>query len=52
MTEAFKCNICDEYRDGKPARELYEKGHSPKNETVYEKVADVCEDCDESKLED
>jgi len=45
MSEAFKCDLCEEFYVGDPYAELYEKVYIDRQGTDYPKAADVCSDC-------
>lgn len=45
MSDAFKCDVCGEYHDGKPAKELYEETHDRAQNTEYRVWAELCDGC-------
>lgn len=45
MADAYKCDLCGEFKQGTPAEEFYRKGFGPKNETSYLKALDACDGC-------
>lgn len=45
MSEAFKCDFCEEFKDGEPAEELFRQEHIDRQGTDNIHVADVCDDC-------
>ena len=54
MSEAFRCDGCvlldrgDPYKDGEPAKKLYEKdGHDRGQRPTYSVLYDLCEECAE-----
>ena len=54
MSEAFKCDSCGEYFDGKPARVLYCTYYTPDTDYMDKMIRDatrggrydVCKNCD------
>lgn len=48
MTDAFKCDMCGEYRDGTPAKTYYEQCYDRMQNTEYRKALEVCSDCQEN----
>lgn len=48
MSDAFRCDHCEEYHDGDPAEKLYTKYHIDRQGTDVVHRADLCADCSKS----
>ena len=47
MTDAFRCDFCGEYHDGKPAESLYIKEHAKgQSSPSYHEKYHLCEGCE------
>lgn len=45
MSDAYKCDHCDDYHDGDPAERLYVKQANGRQGMDYVKAADLCRSC-------
>jgi len=44
VTDAYRCDHCEEYKDGEPAEKLYTR-HYPQKRTEHRHRADLCPGC-------
>jgi hypothetical protein len=45
MSDAFLCDVCEEYYAGEPSQMFYRKESHDRQGIDYSKVLDLCEDC-------